>query len=53
MQGGLRRSFQCLDRMLLRQRQQPMQNAGANRAALLDHRFGPTARLHANQARPI
>ena len=53
MQGFLRRLFQGFDRMLLRQRQQAMQDPGADGAALLHHRLGPTAGVRANQPRPI
>ena len=53
MQGGLGRLFQGFDRMLLRQRQQAIQNPDADGATLLHHRLGPTAGLHANQPRPI
>ena len=49
MQGFLGGVFQRLDRMFLRQRQQAVQDPDANGAALLDHPFGPTAGVRANQ----
>ena len=53
MQSFLRRRFQGFDRMLLRQRQQSMQDAGADGAALLHHALGPTAGLWADEPCPI
>ena len=53
MQGFLGGAFQRLDRMLLRQRQQAVQDPDANGTALLDHPFSPTAGVCANQPRAI
>ena len=53
MQGFLRRPFQRVGRMFCRQRQQAVQDPRADRAALLHHRFGPTAGMCADEPRPI
>ncbi len=53
MQGLLGGGFQRVDGMFLRQRQQAMQDSGADGAALLNHRFGPSAGVLANQPGPI
>ena len=49
MQSFVGSTFQCFDRMFLRQRQQAMQNPDADGTALLHHRLSPTAGMHANQ----
>ena len=49
MQGFLGGAFQRLDGVLLRQRQQAVQDPDANGTALLDHPFSPTASVRADQ----
>ena len=49
MQGFLGSAFQRGHGMFAGQGQQAMQHSRADRAALLHHRFGPTAGVLANQ----
>jgi hypothetical protein len=53
MQGLLRGTFQCLDRMLLGEREQAAQDPHADGPALGDHRLGPTTRVGADQPSAI
>ena len=53
MQGLLGSGFQRGHGMFAGQGQQAMQHSRADGAALLNHRFGPTPSVFANQPGPI